>query len=69
MPELDGLQATKHIRAFEQETNRPAVPVVALTANGMKDAEENCFQSGMNGYLLKPFNQKELSAVVCKFLA
>lgn len=57
MPEMDGFQATSLIRI---ENNQ--IPIIALTANAMKDDEEKCLSSGMNDYISKPFNQEQLLA-------
>ncbi len=65
MPELDGLEATKLIRAREAghaEAGQPApkVPVIALTANAMKGDDELCYSAGMDGYLTKPLDVEKL---------
>ena len=44
MPEMDGFEATKKIREFEQATKRPRLPIVAMTAHAMKGDRERCFQ-------------------------
>jgi len=55
MPELDGFEATKLIRAIEQEELRsPRAHVIALTANAMKGDRERCIEAGMDDYLPKP---------------
>ncbi len=53
MPVLDGLEATRRIRARERERGGH-VPVVALTANAMKGYDEVCLAAGMDGYTAKP---------------
>jgi two-component system, sensor histidine kinase and response regulator len=55
MPEMDGLEATRHIRA---QTHQPVI--IALTANTMEGDEEECLRAGMNGYLGKPVKLEEL---------
>ena len=60
MPGLDGLQATRLIRAVETELGRPRVPVLALTAHASPGDRERCLAAGMDDYLAKPFESAEL---------
>ena len=59
MPEMDGYRATAALREKEKETGMH-VPVVALTAHAMSTDREKCFEAGMDGYLSKPIDLKEL---------
>jgi len=59
MPEMDGFEATAKIRALEQGTPRH-IPIIALTAHAMKGYNEKCLEAGMDGYVTKPFNIKNL---------
>lgn len=63
MPEVDGIQATKWIRAnsFQQPY------IIAMTANAMECDRTLCLQSGMNDYLSKPFTLDNLASVIQKF--
>ena len=60
MPIMDGLEATRLIRAGYIENVDPHIPILALTAHAMKGDRERCLEVGMNGYLSKPFNYSGL---------
>ncbi|MEO5365422.1 MAG: PAS domain-containing protein [Magnetococcus sp. WYHC-3] len=60
MPELDGLGATRAIRALERERNLPPTPVLALTAYALKEEVEAVLAAGCNGHLSKPISRKRL---------
>jgi signal transduction histidine kinase/DNA-binding response OmpR family regulator len=59
MPEMDGFEATAHIRAQEKQSGRH-LPIIALTAHAMKGDREQCLAAGMDGYVSKPIQEKEL---------
>lgn len=56
MPKLDGMSATKKIRAMEKENARNPIPILALSAGAMKGDKERGLDSGMTDYLTKPLN-------------
>ncbi|CAM2064110.1 MASE1 domain-containing protein [Sulfidibacter corallicola] len=58
MPEMDGFEATKQIRAMEQ--GRSHIPIVALTANAMPEDRAQCLASGMDDFLAKPVRSGQL---------
>jgi len=64
MPVMDGIEATmiirKEISAF--------VPIIALTANVVKRDKEKCLQAGMNDFLSKPFDEKDLIKIILKWI-
>jgi two-component system sensor histidine kinase/response regulator len=62
MPVMDGLDATRLIR--QQGQHRKHIPILALTAHAMKGDQERCIDAGMDGYLSKPLNPKEVIAAI-----
>jgi signal transduction histidine kinase/CheY-like chemotaxis protein/streptogramin lyase len=67
MPEMDGYEATQHIRS--RETKGKRTPVIALTADAMKGADDRCKAAGMDDYLTKPLDRAELAACLKKWLS
>jgi signal transduction histidine kinase/DNA-binding response OmpR family regulator len=63
MPEVDGLRATAAIRERERAAGGH-VPVIAMTAYALKGDRERCLEAGMDGYLAKPLQAKDLFEVV-----
>ena len=63
---MNGLEATHHIRAFEQENNRKPVPIIGVTAMAMMGDMEQCFAAGMNDYISKPVNYSDLEKKIQK---
>ena len=66
MPEMDGFEATAQIRALPAPCS--AIPVIALTADAMKEDRDRCIDAGMNDYISKPFRLEELEAVLQRYL-
>lgn len=63
MPEMDGYNATRTIRRDISKT----IPIIAMTADALKGEAEKCFDAGMNGYISKPFEPKELYEEILRF--
>jgi CheY-like chemotaxis protein len=63
MPEMDGFEATAAIREKEKSTGNH-VPIIAVTAHALKGDRERCLASGMDGYISKPIDAKELFAMI-----
>ena len=68
MPEMDGYEATRTIRARETERSLPATPIIAMTANAMEGDREACLDAGMNDYLSKPLNIEKFMALLRRVL-
>jgi CheY-like chemotaxis protein len=67
MPEMDGLEATRRIRALPIPEAH-SLPIIAMTANVFKEDVENCLASGMNDHIGKPVAAKKLKMVLGKYL-
>lgn len=68
MPIMDGFEATKAIREWEHSEGNEALPIIALTANAMKEDKEACLKVDMNSYLSKPVRKDQLAAALKEFL-
>ncbi len=67
MPDMDGVETVKRIRALHKG-NSGSVPIVALTANAVKGAKKEYFEAGMNAALFKPVNVNDLKDTLVKWL-
>ena len=65
MPEMDGLEATRRIRALDVEQS--SIPIVAITANTMESDRDACIETGMNDFLAKPFVKKQLVTLLERY--
>ena len=66
MPGMDGIEATKRIRAVQSASR---VPIIALTANVMPGDRELCLAADMDDFLAKPYSKAELAAKLGKILS
>jgi CheY-like chemotaxis protein len=62
MPGMDGLAATRAVRALGDDT-----PIVALTANAFAEDRRACLDAGMNGHLAKPIDVEQLRATLARW--
>jgi CheY-like chemotaxis protein len=63
MPEMDGIEATQHIRQQEAGGGE-RIPIIAMTANVMPEDRQRCLEAGMDGYVSKPINTEALFAAI-----
>jgi signal transduction histidine kinase/CheY-like chemotaxis protein len=64
MPGIDGLEATRQIRAAEAAAGERRTPIVALTANAFAEDRDICLAAGMDGFLVKPLDRDRLAAML-----
>ena len=69
MPVMDGFEASRHWRHFEQSNGRAATPIIALTANAVKGDRERCLEAGMNEYITKPIDVDILTNILAQFVS
>lgn len=69
MPQLDGIEATKRIRAHEAAISGHHTPILALTANTLVEDRYACFEAGMNGFLIKPLDREKLDEALAGLAA
>jgi signal transduction histidine kinase len=64
MPEMDGYEVTRRIRALEKQKALIPTRIIAMTANAMQGDRESCLEAGMNDYISKPVDVAELRVVL-----
>jgi len=67
MPIMDGIMATRAIRALASP--RSKVPIIAMTANAMQGDREQCLAVGMDDYIAKPISRKALETTLGRWFA
>jgi len=68
MPEVDGFEATRRIRRWEQAHGRARLPIVALTAGAYAEDRERCLDAGMDDFLTKPLDDAALGAALARWV-
>ena len=68
MPEMDGFEATCSIRLEGSKALNPSIPIIAMTAMAMQGDREKCIQAGMNDFIGKPVQQRELLMMLARWL-
>ena len=70
MPELDGLETTRRVRAMERKSGSAThLPILALTANARPENYLECMAAGMDGHLSKPFDRQDMEEAIAKILS
>jgi CheY-like chemotaxis protein len=69
MPQLDGIETTKRIRAREAGQHGRQTPILALTANTLVEDRYACFEAGMDGFLIKPLDREKLTEALAGLAA
>ena len=67
MPEMDGLEATKTIRAMGKKDSED-IPIIALTANAFDEDVQRSLQAGLNAHLSKPVQPEALYKTLAKYI-
>lgn len=65
MPVMDGLTATKAIRALNR-SDAGTIPIIAMTANAFEEDVQKCLDAGMNAYLAKPLDIEKVKKTICE---
>jgi CheY-like chemotaxis protein len=66
MPGVDGIEATRQIRAAETASEGCRTPIVALTANALAEDRDACLAAGMDDFLVKPLDRERLAAMLAE---
>ena len=68
MPVMDGYEATRYIREWEQGNGQTGTPIIALTADVLPGTEKTCLECGMNDYLAKPVRKENLRETLSRWI-
>ncbi|MDO6385892.1 PAS domain-containing protein [Uliginosibacterium sp. 31-12] len=71
MPQMDGIEATRAIRAGglpEFRVRKPHIPIIAITANASEDDRQQCLDTGMDDFLTKPINEHKLHTMLAAWI-
>jgi CheY-like chemotaxis protein len=67
MPEMDGYEATRLIRAFDHPVAK-SIPIIAFTGHNYDDVIDECKAAGMNAHIGRPISESEFIQILCKYL-
>ena len=68
MPNMNGIEATKHIRGIEKKESTTATPIIAVTANALTGDKEKFLSVGMDDYISKPYTEEDVLKILKKYL-
>ena len=68
MPEMDGIEATRHIRSSLSAARNHRVPIIAMTASIMPSDRQKCLDAQMDDYVSKPVSTQSLAAALQRWL-
>jgi CheY-like chemotaxis protein len=68
MPEMDGIELTKRIRALEDPT-KAQLPVIAITGQITSESHDRYISAGLNDYIIKPFTETELMEKILDYIS
>ncbi|MEG3640280.1 ATP-binding protein [Magnetococcus sp. PR-3] len=68
MPVMDGYEATRQIRSWEERNMRNSIPILALTAHAMEEERQRCLEAGCDKHLSKPIKKKRLLDVLQRYV-
>ncbi|GAB5408381.1 MAG: hypothetical protein BalsKO_07460 [Balneolaceae bacterium] len=69
MPELDGYESSKRIRKIENNSSTTPISIIAMSSSLFNSEIEKCYQSGMNGYIPKPYKVNQLLSTIHQIIA
>lgn len=67
MPEMDGVEVTRRVRAIEHQESRSRTSIFAMTAHVLDEFQQQCHEAGMDGFLAKPIDRDELAEFLVRF--
>lgn len=68
MSGMCGLEATRSIRAYEEQNGIPRTSIIGMTAHALRGDREKCLEAGMDDYIAKPYKPQDLQEKLHKFL-
>ena len=69
MPTMDGLEATRLIRAHQSREGLKYIPIIGLTAHAIQGYKDQCLLAGMDGYACKPFRVEDVKKAILTSMA